>query len=355
MEFLDWRFFNNSLKMWVISIAVILISFFILKILKKILIKKIGKFATRTKTIVDDIIVLLLKKINFLTLLFLSLFFGSLVLTLSTVAHQVIQSIVILVLLLQTAFWGNALITFSLEHYKKQRLGKDASEATTVVALGFIGKLLLFSIIILLALENLGIDITALVTGLGIGGIAVALAIQSILSDLFASLSIVLDKPFVLGDFIIIDDYLGTVEHIGLKTTRVRSLSGEQLIFANNDLLKSRIRNYKRMYERRVIFSLGVTYQTPYEKLSAIPGMIQDIIKKQEQIRFDRAHFKSYGNFSLNFEIVYWIQNADYNIYMDIHQTINLEIYRKFAEEGIEFAFPTQTIFIEQDREPPGK
>jgi len=348
MKFLDWMVYNNSVKAWIIAILIFLVSLIALKIIKKFTIRKLGIFAKRTKSSADDIILLFLEKTTFLILVFIAIFLGSLVLSLPLTTRHVIQSVVIIVLLFQVAVWGNALISFGLDLYKKKNAEKDPSEATTMTAIAFVGRLILYSIIILLSLDNLGIDITALITGLGIGGIAVALAVQNILSDLFASLSIVLDKPFVLGDFIIIDNYLGTVEHIGLKTTRVRSLSGEQLIFANNDLLKSRIRNYKRMYERRVVFSIGVTYNTPYEKLAAIPGMIREIIESKEQVRFDRAHFKSYGDFSLNFEAVYWVKNPDYTIYMDIHQAINLELFRKFTEEGIEFAFPTQTIYLDK-------
>ena len=207
---------------------------------------------------------------------------------------------------------------------------------------------MLWSVILLLALDNLGFNITTLVAGLGISGIAIALAVQNILGDLLASLSIVLDKPFVLGDLIIVDEHIGYVEHIGLKTTRVRSLYGEQLIFSNNDLLQSRIRNFKRMAERRVIFTIGVTYQTEVEKLEKIPGIIKEIIDKQDKARFDRAHFKTFADFSLNFEIVFWIIGSNYNLYMDILQSINLQIYRRFAEETIEFAYPTQTLFVEK-------
>jgi len=177
----------------------------------------------------------------------------------------------------------------------------------------------------------------------------VALAVQNILADLFASLSIALDQPFVIGDFIIVGDYLGTVENIGLKTTRVRSLSGEQLIFANNDLLNSRIRNYKRMGERRVVFSFGVTYQTAYDKLKTIPGVVQDIIESYENTRFDRAHFSEFGDFSLAFEVVYFVRSPDYNEYMDIQQGINLALVEHFEQEGIEFAYPTQTLFVRQE------
>ncbi len=351
MKFLDWQFLQNSLKTWGIALFVAVVSYFALHFLKKLLVKKLGKLAGRTRTQVDDLVVALLDKTSSFSVFVLSLFFGSLVLSLTESTHKAWYSVVVIVLLVQTAIWGNALINFWLENYKKSRLEKNAAEVTTISALGFITKIAFYSIIVLLCLDNLGINITALVTGLGVGGVAVALAVQNILSDLFASLSIVLDKPFVLGDFIIVDNYMGTVEHIGLKTTRLRSLFGEQLIFSNTDLLKSRIRNYKRMYERRVVFTLGVTYQTPYEKLEKIPGMIREIVEAQTQVRFDRAHFKTYGDSSLNFEIVYWVQNADYNVYMDIHQAINLAIFKKFAEEGIDFAYPTQTIFLEKSEE----
>jgi small-conductance mechanosensitive channel len=167
-----------------------------------------------------------------------------------------------------------------------------------------------------------------------------------VLGDLFASLSIVLDRPFVIGDFIIVDDMVGTVEYVGLKTTRVQSLSGEQIVFANADLLNSRIRNFKRMYQRRIVFTLGVTYQTPRAQLEQIPSIIRAAVERQENARFDRSHFLSYGDFSLNFETVYHVLVPDYNVYMDIQQAINLEIHREFEAAGIEFAYPTQTLFM---------
>jgi len=166
-------------------------------------------------------------------------------------------------------------------------------------------------------------------------------------SGLVASLSILLDQPFVVGDFLVIDEYMGSVEKTGLKTTRMRSLSGEQIIVSNNDLLSSRIRNYKRMYERRVQFTIGVTYQTTEKQLEIIPGIVREIIEKQDQIRFDRAHFKEFGDFAMIFEIVYYVTVPDYNVYMDIQQAINLQIYHRFEQEGIVFAYPTQTLYVE--------
>jgi len=176
--------------------------------------------------------------------------------------------------------------------------------------------------------------------------VAVALALQNVLGDVFASLSIVLDKPFVLGDFLIMGEYVGSVENIGLKTTRIRSLSGEQLVFSNNDLLNSRIRNYGRLLERRILFTIGVTYQTPREQVVQIPEMIRKAVEDQERARFDRSHFKSYGDFALIFETVYFVLGPEYNLYMDIQQAINLSIHAQFEEEGIEFAYPTQTLLL---------
>jgi len=212
--------------------------------------------------------------------------------------------------------------------------------------LSFLGRVVLWSLVALLVLDNLGLNVTALVASLGIGGVAVALAVQNILGDLFASLSIAVDQPFVIGDSIVVDGLAGKVEHVGLKTTRIRALSGEQIVFSNNDLLKSRIHNYKRMEERRALFTLGVTYDTPHAKLARIAGWIRSAIESQEGVRFERAHFKTFGPSSLDFEAVYFVLSPDYSKFMDIQQAINLELVRVFAEQGIEFAFPTQTVYL---------
>ena len=242
--------------------------------------------------------------------------------------------------------WISTALQIWLENYRKDET--DGANRMTMNALSFLGRIALWAIVLLLILDNLGVDVTALVAGLGIGGIAIALAVQNVLSDLFASLSIVLDKPFIPGDFVVVGDMAGSVEHIGIKTTRIRSISGEQLIFSNTDLLGSRIRNFGRMRERRVVFSLGVTYQTPADKLERIPGIIREAIEGQEQVRFDRSHFASYGDSALNFETVYYVGSSDYATHMDILQSVNLAVYRRFATEGIEFAYPTQTLFVEK-------
>jgi len=349
MMFLNSMFYGNPVWQWFLALFIAILVAVVLWLLRRIILHRFTAFAERTATELDDLVAELSSRTRFFFLLVISLYAGSLALTLPPSAARVINTVAVLALLLQGGIWGTGLVTFSITRSVKRKLEEDAATATSMAALGFISKLVLWAVILLLALDNMGIDITALVAGLGIGGIAVALALQNILGDLFASLSIVLDKPFVIGDFIIVDDLLGTVERIGLKTTRVRSLFGEQLVFANSDLLNSRIHNYKRMFERRIVFSIGVTYQTPYEKLAAIPDIIREIIELQEQTRFDRAHFKEYGDFALGFEIVYYVLVPDYNLYMDIQQAINLAIYERFEKEGIDFAYPTQTLYVSSE------
>jgi small-conductance mechanosensitive channel len=207
-------------------------------------------------------------------------------------------------------------------------------------------NLIVWLVALVFLLDNLGFEISAIVAGLGIGGIAIALAAQALLGDLFSYFVIFFDRPFELGDFVIFEDVLGTIEHIGIKTTQIRSLGGEQITVANSILTNTKLRNYKRMIERRVVFSLGVTYDTKAEQIREIPTVIREIIEAEEQARFDRAHFQKYGDSSLVFEVVYYALTPDYTIYMDIQQRINLGIFEAFEERGIEFAFPTRTVHV---------
>jgi small-conductance mechanosensitive channel len=349
MEFLETIYMGNTLQNWLIAICILIAVFTSLKIIQRIVIGRLSKLAAATDNQIDDLLIDMLKNTKFFILLVASAYLASYAITLKPSIMALWHKVVVLLLIIQGGLWASAGISFWLGLTIQKRMDQDSSSATTITFLGFIARLVLWTIVLLLVLDNLSVNITGLVAGLGIGGIAVALALQNILGDLFASLSIVLDKPFVIGDFVVVDSLSGTIEHIGLKTTRIRSLRGEQLIFSNNDLLKSRIRNYKRMSERRIDFSFGVVYQTPLEKLKAIKKIVSDIIEKGEKTRFDRVHFKEYGDSSLNFEVVYFVTDPDYNIYMDVQEAINLEIFRCFAEEGIEFAYPTRTIFIQHE------
>jgi small-conductance mechanosensitive channel len=344
---LEKEIYHNTVKEWLLAVAITVVVYFLTRIAKHILHKKLNSFAAGTISLWDDLIAELAGRFHVIFFLILSIYLGSLEITLPETAENILKIAFIIVSLIQVAILASYTIEFWIEHYRRQKIETNAEAVTTLTSVGFFLRLMIWVIFILIALQNIGVNISTFVAGLGIGGIAVALAAQNILGDLFASFVIVLDKPFVIGDFIIVNEYLGAVERIGLKTTKIRSLSGEQLVFSNTDLLKSRIRNYKRMYERRVVFGIGVLYETPYEKLSEIPKMIRNIIESKAQVRFDRAHFKEYGDYSLKFEVVYWVQSPDYNVYMDIQQAINLDIYKQFQDTGIEFAYPTQTLLLQ--------
>jgi small-conductance mechanosensitive channel len=281
-----------------------------------------------------------------LFLLVLAIYAGTFFVTLPAEVERVITSALVIALFFQGALWVSDIVVGWVAWYAASKAEENRAIANALHLIQLFARVVVWSIAFLLILNNLGFDVTALVAGLGIGGIAIALAAQNILGDLFASLAIVLDQPFVVGDFVIVGSEMGTVERIGIKTTRIRSLSGEQLICSNADLLGSRINNYKRMAERRVVFAIGVTYQTPPEKVEKLPDMLRATVEAQDLVRFDRAHFKSYGDFALIYEIVYWVLSPDYNVYMDIQQQINFAIYRQLQAEGIEFAYPTQTIFM---------
>jgi small-conductance mechanosensitive channel len=345
----DLTLYHNPIYNWLVAIAIAGGIYLVVRLGKAIALRRLRQLAKKTVTDWDDLILELIERIHGLFLLIMALYAGSLILKLPSSLSNFFKKGIFVIILFQFALIGSQAIRFFIERYRRQKLESHAAAVTTLSSVGFVLKILLWFVLLLVALDTYGVNVTALVAGLGISGIAVALAVQNVLGDLFASFSIVLDKPFVIGDFIIVGDFMGTVEYVGLKTTRIRSLSGEQLVFSNGDLLGSRIRNFKRMFERRVVFTIGVLYQTPYAHLTEIPKMIQKIIESQSQVRFDRAHFKEYGAYSLNFEIVYWIQNPDYNVYMDIQQAINLSIFRQFQEKGIEFAYPTQTLFVQNE------
>ena len=259
-----------------------------------------------------------------------------------------VEHLTIIAVITQAAFWASRAIRNWLAHQIAVRQQTDAGAATTVSVLGFFVQVALWSLVVLLALENLGFNITTLLAGLGIGGVAMALAAQGILGDVFASVTIALDKPFAIGDFITIDDIMGTVEHVGLKTTRLRSLSGEQIVLANTDLLKGRVHNFKRLSERRVEFTLSVAQDIPASKLAVIPAIIREAIEAQPGARFDRAHLKQYGEGALVFEAAFYFGDPNYNLYMDVRQAINLAIHRRLQQEGI---IPTRSASTVDARE----
>lgn len=341
---------NNRILDYLIFIAVFFVGILAVTILKAITLKRLKAWAEKTSTTIDDFLVTIFEK-KLIPILYFGVFylsFNSL-----TLAPFLIKTVDIAGMVILT-FFGlgliHSLINYSLETYwikKDVDTGKQKSLKGVIT----IVKVAVWGIGITFLLDNLGFKISTVVAGLGIGGIAIALAAQSVLGDLFSYFIIFFDRPFEVGDFIIIDDHRGTIEYIGIKTTRVRSLGGEQLVFSNSDLTNSRVRNYKKMEKRRIVFSLGVIYQTTSEQLKEIPEIIKKIIDVAEKSEFDRAHFASYGDFSLNFEVVYYVMSSDYSKYMDIQQEINLAIKEEFEKRRIEFAYPTQTLFIEKQQE----
>ena len=343
---LDPVLWNNSLAQWGTALGLSLLVVLTLGLFKQVLIRRLARLAARTGNRIDDSLAGTLEQTRLWLWLVPAIALGARSLALPARVESVLVGVALVSVFVQVGLWSGHLLGFWIEHSRRATREADPAAATSLGALGFLAKVLLWSVLTLVALDNLGVDVTALVAGLGVGGIAVALATQNILGDLFASMSIVVDKPFVLGDFIIVGEYMGTVEKIGLKTTRIRSLNGEQIVFSNADLLNSRVRNYKRMYERRVVFAFGVVYETPVEQLEAIPTLVREAIDAREGVRFERAHFQRFGDSSYDFEVVYWVLSPDYNVHMDIQQAINLALVRAFAARRIEFAYPTRTLHM---------
>ncbi len=326
-----------------ISVAV----FILLWLLRGVLLRYAAPSRRANGTSFNALIISLVRSTNTVFLLFVALYCGTYALPLEGRAAATVSTIIEIAILLQLGIWSIRVVFYGIDRFVSQQpQDEEARLATAMGAINFLARVVVWSFVGLLVLSALNINITALVTGLGIGGVAVALAAQNILGDLFASLSILLDRPFSVGHFIVYGDVAGTVEHVGVKSTRIRSLGGEEIVQSNSSLLNTRIHNYRHFSERRILFNIGVTYDTPRDKLTEIPGMIRDIIQAIEQTRFDRAHFKAYGDSALNFEVVYYVLNPDYNIYMDIQQRINLELFQRFQEREIEFAFPTRTLYV---------
>lgn len=341
-------FLGNTLAQWAGAALTAFLVVLGLILLKKVALRRLAREADPGRHLaVTRVVSRMVDATSWIFIFVVALYAGSRLLVLPANSGTLLRGAVVVVAFVQLALWASRALTVWLEHQVAARRQLDAAGATTVSILGLVARVAIWAIVFLLIVDNLGFDVTALMAGLGIGGIAVALAVQNVLGDIFASVSIALDKPFVIGDFIIVGDMVGTVEYIGIKTTRLRSLSGEQLVISNADLLSTRIRNYKRMFERRIVQSVGVEYGTPTETVERIPGMIREAVEAQEGTRFDRAHFSAFGDSALLFEFVYFVLSPDYNKYMDIQQNINRQLLREFRARDISFAFPTRTVHLQ--------
>ncbi|MFH1355444.1 MAG: mechanosensitive ion channel family protein [Candidatus Omnitrophota bacterium] len=342
-------FFGNSLLDYLICLGIILIGILVIKVIERgVVLRRLKGLEEKTTNTMYDFLVGIIRKIA-LPLAYFGVFYISInSLTLDPFIKKGFDILATFVLVLATARFTTAISKYVLELYWFKR-GKSDALKRSLDGILVVVKVVIWGLALVLFLDNLGFKISAVIAGLGIGGVAVALAAQAVLGDLFSYFAILFDRPFEIGDFIIIGDYLGAVEHVGIKTTRIRSLGGEQLVFSNTDLTNSRVRNYKRMEKRRVVFKIGVTYQTKLEQLKVIPEIIKKVINDVKDTTFDRAHFLSFGDFALIFEIVFYVVGADYNKYMDIQQEINFAIKKEFEEKGIDFAYPTQTLYVNKN------
>ncbi len=344
-KFLSFELWHNKGNQYLLSLGIFILFVIIFKIFFVIIINRLKKISQHTSTDVDDFSVSLVENIKPPFYLFISLYIAANFLTLSEIVRKILLALFLIVITTQTIFVLQKIIDFLVTKKILKKEENNRDKETAIKLLVQILKLSLWVVGIIVILSNFGIEVTSLIAGLGIGGIAVALALQNILSDIFASFSIFVDKPFKSGDFIASGTDMGTVDRIGVKSTRLKTLEGQELVISNRELTESRIINYQGIEKRRVNFSLGVTYETPIAQLKKIPQLLATAIKSIDKTQLGRVHFKTYGDFSLNFEVVFYALTSDYNEYMDIRQEVNFKILEVFQKENIDFAYPTQTIY----------
>lgn len=335
------------MKDYLIALAVFGVAIGVIKIFKQLIITRLKKVTAKTRTDLDDLLIRIVTGIGWPFYLMLSLYLALQFIRPTDFIQKIMRWGIVVIITYYVVRAIQRLIDYATRKViEKRQKEEEVSDSTVIDLLGKILKITLWVVALILILSNLGYNISTLIAGLGIGGVAIAFALQNILVDIFAAFSIYFDKPFQIGDFIIVGEDLGVVKKIGIKTTRIHTLHGEELVVSNRELTETRVHNYKKMERRRIVFSFGVKYETPTEKLKKIPSIIKGIIDKTELADIDRVHFKSFGDFSLNFEVVYYLRSSDYNKYMDTQQEINLAIKGQFEKQGIEMAYPTQTVYV---------
>lgn len=354
---MDLGFFNTllstsllgiSLANWLAMLCIILLSFTLARTVIGFVLRNLRTRAEKPGAHVSHIAIQVLSSTSNTLLLLAAILIGVGILDLPERWLTRVSSLWFVVAALQAGLWANRAVALAVHHYFVKHSQADVYQGSALATLSLWGaKVLLWAVVGLAMLSNLGVNITAFVASLGVGGIAIALAVQNILGDVFASLSIAVDKPFEVGDFIVVGSLAGTVEHVGLKTTRIRSLGGEQIVMANAEMIGSTIQNYKKLQERRIVFKFGLTYASQPQQIRQVTAALKDIIQRQDKTRFDRAHLLAFGDSSLDFEVVYIVLDASYNLYMDIQQAINLEMMEAFAKIGVRFALSSRSLYVE--------
>jgi small-conductance mechanosensitive channel len=339
-------FYGNSLADWVTAGLVASAVWVGLSLVRRLIASRYRRYSTAGHPTAVRLIFYLLGDTKQFVVLALALYAGQEDLTFPPKHQHIIDNAVLMLSLLQVGLWAGRSLEFYLQIQEMER-GPDRVFAGSLDIINFVARMLIWSLLTLVALENLGVNNTALLAGLGVGGVAVALALQNVLGDLFASLSIALDKPFVVGDTLTIDTFTGAVERIGIKSTRLRSDTGEQIILSNADILKSRVRNFGRAPEQRALATIRVGYATPGETLKGIPKLLESIVREQANARFERCHLKALGESCLQFELSYFVQHPKINPLLDLQQAVNLRIIEEFRRLGVEFAYPAQRVLIE--------
>lgn len=346
-EFFAQEFWGNAVSDYLISLGILVVSFIIIQFLKKLILNRLKKVEDNGRILSYKFLIKSISSFGIPLLYLGALYLAMQYIETNETVTNVLKFIYLLITVWIVIKFAKAVIEFLITRYSQVE-GKEDNVRRFKPLLAFV-NFLFYIIGLLFILDNLGFEIATVIAGLGIGGIAIALAAQAILGDLFSYFVIYFDKPFELGDFVVFDDKLGVIEKIGIKSTRIRTLRGELLVTSNSNLTNSRLHNFKQMERRRVVFTIGVVYQTKAEQLEEIPKIIKQIIDENETATFDRSHFFQYGPFSLDFETVYYVETNDYMKYMDVQQEINLKIYKEFEKRGIEFAYPTQTLYLNNE------
>ncbi len=342
--FWSYQLSGNTLGQFSTALIVFFAILLGIKIFRNIFLRRFTTLTEKTSSQWDDIALSVAQKISNIFFLLFALFISvEFFVVLQPKIEHLIQSAFIISLAYEILKIGQAVMYWGL---KRSSIGKNK---TSLQGVKLVANIALWALGALVVLDNLGFDISTLAASLGIGGIAIALAAQNILSDLFSSFTIYFDKPFQVGDYIVIGAHEGTVEKIGLKTTRIKALRGEELVISNKELTESRVQNFKKLKTRRVEFKFGVTYNTPSRKLKLIPKIVEEVIEKIELAEFVRAHFHSFDDSSLGFIVIYRVLTGEKMDHMDTQETVNLGILERFEAEKIEMAFPTRTIYLKKD------
>jgi small-conductance mechanosensitive channel len=344
-EFLGIKVAGNTLLDWGIAVIAFLVTFTVLPLLKSYLLRLARRPSHPSEFGLVQLLLRLIPRTKLLFMWVLAVNVAERFLDLSRRIEQVLHVLILVGIWFQIGLWAMTTVEFLLERQRRRR-GSDSGVSSSLGIVNFFARIMIWSLVSLLALDNLGINITALVAGLGIGGVAIALAVQTILGDLLASLSITLDKPFSVGDGLSIDNLSGTVEQISIRSTRLRSVDGEQIILSNADILKSRVKNYGRMRERRGVISLAISQATPLAKVRNVIVIIEQAVRAQKNVRFERVFFKEISPASFNFESTYFVVDGKYDTLVAAQQDINFRILEAFANEAIEFAAAAPVIRV---------